>query len=109
MVFTMSNLIPVIIDDQTIYVEVERTYGSEETTSLDEVRHKVEDAFEHAKTTITSVAKSMAGSIRSLDQALAPHEFVIEFAIKFNAEGQAILAKAGAEASLKITLNYKHK
>ncbi len=105
----MSDIIPVEVDDQTIYLEVDQRFGSEETSAIGKTIDVAQDAFEHARTTIITVAKSMVGAVRQLDQSMAPDEFELEFAIKFNAEGQAILAKATAEASLKIVMTYKHK
>jgi len=72
--------------------------------SLDEAR----DAFERARTTVTSVAKSMVEAVRELDRKVTPDEFTLEFAIKFTAEGNALVAKAAAEANLKITMKYVH-
>jgi hypothetical protein len=39
---------------------------------------------------------------------VTPDEFTLEFAIKFTAEGNALVAKASAEANLKITMKYVH-
>jgi len=105
----MSQLLEVAIDGETILIEAEPTFGSEQTTSADQALMKTQEAFERAKITVTSIAKSMAGSIKKLDDAVTPDQFELEFAIKFGAEGQAILASTSAEASLKITMTYEHK
>lgn len=105
----MSEIISTVVNGKEIFVEVERRYGSENTTSLDDALSKTGNAFELAKDTITGVTESVIGAIQAMDRAITPEEFTVEFAIKFSAEGQAILAKASAEANLKITLSYKHK
>ena len=105
----MSRLLEVNIDGETILIEAESIYGSEETTSADQTLARTQQAFERAKVTVTSIAKSMASSIKKLDEAVTPDQFELEFAIKFGAEGQAILASTSAEASLKITMTYEHK
>lgn len=105
----MARLLPTVIDGETVYIEIEGTYGSEETTSADEALEKAKDAFERAKVTIISVAKSMVSVIQTIDEAVTPDEFGLEFGVKFNAEGQAFLAKAGMEASLNVVITYKLK
>jgi hypothetical protein len=104
----MSQVVPLTVDGREILVEVEQRYGSEETTSFGEVLENTRDAFEQARDMITAVAANMIGAIRAMDKALAPDEFNLEFAVKFNAEGNAVLAKAGAEANIQITMAYKH-
>ena len=103
----MPQLLPVTIDGETIYIEAEPAYGSEETgAAVDEALDRAAEAFVGAQTTVTSVAKGMVGAIQRLDQASTPHAFTLEFSIKFTAEGTAIVARAGAEANLKITMPY---
>ncbi len=53
----MPNLLPVAINGHTIYIEAEPTYGIEDTTSADKALDQAEDAFERAKTTVTSMAQ----------------------------------------------------
>ena len=102
----MAELLVATVDNHPIYIEAEPTYGSEQTTSLDEAVERAGDALEQARTTIVSVATSMVGAVTDLANATQPNEFTLEFAIKFNAEGRAIVAKASAEANLKITMKY---
>jgi len=102
----MPDLLPVTIDGHTIYIETESTYGSEDTTSVEETVQRAGDAFVRAQATVTAVAKGMVEAVRRLDRASTPDEFTMEIAIKFNAEGTAILARAGAEANLRITMKY---
>jgi hypothetical protein len=103
----MSQVVPLKVHGQEIFVEVEQRYGSEETTSLGEVISQTRNAFEQARDTVTTIAANMIGAVREMDKALAPDEFNLEFAIKFTAEGNAVLAKAGAETNLQVTMVYK--
>ena len=98
----------VIIEGETVYLEVEPAFGSEKTTSASKTLERTKDAFEQAKTTVISIAKSMVSDLQKLDQKVTPDEFTLEFAIKFTAEGDAVVAKAGSEASLKVTMKYNH-
>lgn len=104
----MSKIIPFNVDGVEIFVEVEQRYGSEETTSIDEIISNTRNAFEQVKDTITAIATSMIGTVRKMDKAIAPDEFNLEFSIKFNAEGNAVLAKIGTEANLQVSMSYKH-
>ena len=104
----MTNVFPISIEGNTIYVEVETPYGSEDTTSLNEVLEGTKDAFELARIAILGVAKNLFSAINTLDQSITPDEFGLEFGIKFSAEGNVILAKTGTEANLKVSMLYKH-
>lgn len=55
----MPNLLPVAINGHTIYIEAEPTYGIEDTTSADKALDQAEDAFERAKTTVTSMGQGL--------------------------------------------------
>ena len=106
----MSQAISTIVEGQTVWFEVEtqKTRGSEETTSVAEkALDHAQDAFDRAEATVTSISKSMATAIRSLAATARPDEFQLELGIKITGEGRAIVAKAAAEASLKVLLIYK--
>jgi hypothetical protein len=106
----MREVIAVKIDGETLYIEAEASPGSEVTSpSLDDVMASAEDAFERAKITVTTLTKDMVRAFRSIESVLAPQEFVLEFGIKFTAEGNAIVVSTTAEASLKITATYRNK
>jgi hypothetical protein len=105
----MSKLLQTSVDNQMLYIEVD-SYGTEKVgVRPEEVLEKTRDAFERAKATISSITQSMVSTVQSMSDTVRPDEFELEFAIKFNAEGQVVLAKAAAEASLKVTMTYKKK
>jgi hypothetical protein len=104
----MSELLPVKADGKTFYIEVDSAPEEAQSGMAEGVLDRAEGAFESAKATVTTVATHMVGAIRALDRVTTPDEFNLEFAIKFTAEGNAILAKAGLEANLKVTLRYDH-
>jgi len=103
----MSQLLPVAIEGDEIYIEVDDAYGLEETTSLDDVVERTARVFERTKSVITGVAKSLVQTVNDLDDTVKPDEFSLEFAIKFNGEGNAIVAKISGEGNLKVNLKYK--
>lgn len=102
----MSEL-SVQINGQEVLIEVDPGYGSE-YTGVDEVVEQAQDAFERAKITIANVSKSMAGTVRNLHESTRPDEFSLEFGIKFKTDSSVLIASAGAEATLKVKMLYKH-
>ena len=101
-------ILQVDIEGEPILIEVNSAYGSQPTTSVQNSVEKVGDAFEQAKGTIIHVSSSMVKAVRRLDQAVTPHEFTMEFGIKFTAEGTVMLASATAECNIKVTMKYIH-
>ena len=48
---------------------------------------------------------NMAGALADLEDQ--PEECLLEFAMKFNTQGSAIVARTNAEMHLKITMTHK--
>lgn len=105
----MPDLLKADANGVTIWIEPAPTYGSELTTSLEDVADRTVDAVAAARETIVGLAHSIAQTVQTLDDRAKPSEFSVEFGLKFNAEGRAIVAKAGAEASLKLVLKYSNQ
>ena len=103
----MAEIISVPINNGIILIEAESS-GTENVSAFDKAINGTEKTLERAQQTITSMAESMMGAIKKLDKAVTPDQFVMSFSIKFNAEGQAVIAKASAESSLQITMTYNH-
>jgi len=103
----MSELLTVVVDGVTFYVETAAEYGSEETGSLGRLRRQGEDALDIAKSVLIAVAKTTTEALNSLVSLVSPQELTVEFALKFSAEGNAILTKIGSEANLRFTMKYK--
>lgn len=104
-----EKTLPVKIEGQTVFFEVEPIYGYEETTTPGSVLEKAEDAFDRTREVVVNIAKGMVSAIKSLDQQVIPDEFAMEFAIKLSGEGNIVVSKVGAEANFKITMKYIHK
>jgi len=105
----MDQIIDVDVDGKIIHIEVEpvRRSGSERTSVKGKVTKNVANMFEEAKSTITTVAANMVNTVNSMDKDITPDEFNLGFAIKFTAEGQAVVAKASVAATLQVSLTYK--
>lgn len=104
----MTKELEVNVDGTTILIEPEPVYGSQKTSATSKAIEQTGDALEKAKETVIVVAKSMVGALKNLDKTITPDEFTMEFGLKFNAEGNAVVTKVGAEATLKITMKYVH-
>lgn len=103
----MSEAIPVKVGDTTVFIEMEEAYGTE-LTSAEQVLRGAEDAFNRAKETILTVSSNIVEGIKKLDNAVTPSQFTLEFGVKFRVDGTVMLASAGTEATLKVTMIYKH-
>lgn len=71
----MPELLATQVGNNTIYIEAEPIYGSEQTTSLDETFERAGNALQHAKATITSIATSMVGTIADVKGVTKAEEF----------------------------------
>ena len=105
----MTTTISSLVDGQPVLIEVDearvtRSIGGDLVAPVG----KVTDALDSAKDTILRVAQKMVTAIHNADQAITPDEFELTFSIKFTAEGQAVIAKVGGEASLAVKMVYKH-
>ncbi len=105
----MEEPLKTVVDGVDIFIEVEPVYGSQRTSASDKALDQADKALENAKNTITTMGKTLVQAIRSFDEQITPDEFSLEFGLKFNVEGSAVVAKVGAEATLKITMKYVHK
>lgn len=103
----MAEIVPVTIQDQTIYIEMEATYGSEETSPS--ALQQLTSAFDRARETAITVTSGMVSAIREMDQALTPDEFELQFGIKFKVDGTVVVASVGTESTLNIKMVYRHK
>ncbi len=107
----MPDTLTALVDGQPVLIEIaeSRTTRGFGTEARGAPAEKVVDALDSAKNAVLNVAKKMVTAIRTADQAITPDEFELEFNLKFSAEGQAIIAKIGGEASLRVRLIYRHK
>lgn len=101
------TMIEAAAGDGTVLVEIWPAHGSERTSVEERVEERADQAIKHASATVTRIATELTRAIRQMAEIDRPQEFVTEFGIKFTAEGNAMIAKASAEASLKVTLTYR--
>lgn len=104
----MAETIRSNVDGTVIIIETEPGRGVTRSAVGGKVIEQAGDALENASETIKGMAISMVGAIKSLDQSLTPNEFTLQFGLKFNAEGNALVAKFSGEATLNVTMKYIH-
>jgi hypothetical protein len=55
---------------------------------------------------IQTCAEQVSNTVKTIPEHDRPRQFEVQFAVKFNAEFGAVLAKSTAEAQLQITLTW---
>ncbi|WP_141578757.1 CU044_2847 family protein [Actinomadura sp. WMMA1423] len=101
------TMIEAVAGDGAVLVEVSPAFGSERTSVDGRVRERADQAIRHANRTVTRLASELTNTVQAMPEADRPQDVTMEFGINFTAEGNAAIAKAGAQATLKITLTYR--
>jgi len=65
--------------------------------------------MDHAMKSISSMAKKTVKTIKDIPVSERPTTISVAFGLKLNAEGNAVVAKAGMEATLNVTMTWEHK
>ena len=74
-----------------------------------DIVEKSQEAMEHAMKTVRGMANKTMKTIQSIPITERPTTFEVQFGIKLNAEGNALITKAGGEATMNIKLTWEHK
>ena len=74
---------------------------------MDELAKKSQKAIDHAMSTIQNMASKVVAAIKELPKSELPDKVEVEFGLKLDAEAGAMIAKAGAEASIVVTLAWE--
>ena len=97
-------------DDEIILVELTPTAGVRSVSlSPTDMLEKSKEAMDHAMKSIRGMAKKTVRSIKEIPISERPTTISVEFGLKLNAEGNAVVAKAGMEATLNVTMTWEHK
>jgi len=57
---------------------------------------------------IQSIAEEVDRTIKGIDEAHKPNSTEVGFGLKFNGDLDVIIAKAGVEASINVTLRWEN-
>ncbi len=97
-------------DVEVILVELTPTAGVRSVSlSPTDMLEKSKEAMDYAMKSIRGMAKKTVRSIKEIPISERPTTISVEFGLKLNAEGNAVVAKAGMEATLNVTMTWEHK
>ena len=97
-------------NDEVILVELTPTAGVRSVSiSPTDMLEKSKEAMDHAMKSIRGMAKKTVRSIKEIPISERPTTISVEFGLKLNAKGNAVVAKAGMEATLNVTMTWEHK
>jgi len=95
-------------DKPTILIELAPRTGLEQPTRLPRFLDEISaTALANAMHTVQAMAEWVETTIDNL--AGHPDEVEVTFGVKLDFEGQAFVAKAGAEAAIGVTLTWKRE
>ena len=97
-------------DEDVILVDLTPTAGVRSVSlTPQDVIEKSKVAMEHAMKTVRRMANKTTKTIKEIPISERPTTFEVQFGIKLNAEGNALVTKAGGEATINVTLTWEHK
>ena len=97
-------------DDDFILVELTPMAGVR-SVSLNpkDVAEKSKEAMDHAMKSIRRMARKTVKAVKAIPVTERPTTISVAFGLKLNAEGNAVVTKAGMEATLNVTMTCEHK
>lgn len=99
-------------DEDVILVEFASASGvrSVSRSPQEILEQSVEDskkAIDQAMKTMRGMAKKTMDTIKEIPISERPNTISVEFGLKLNAEAGAVVAKAGVEAAIKVTMTWQ--
>ena len=95
-------------DDEVILVEFAPAAGVRSVSlSPADVAEKSKEAIDHALKTMRKMAKKSMKAIREIPVTERPSTISVSFGLKLSAEGGAVIAKAGVEAAINVTMTWQ--
>jgi len=96
-------------DDEVILVEFALAAGVRSVSlSLKDIPEKSREAVDHAMKTMRRMAKKTIKAIRAIPASEKPDTISVSFGLKLTAEGGAVVAKAGVEAGINVTMTWQN-
>lgn len=95
-------------EDEVILVEFAPVAGVRSVSlSSKDIVEKSREAIDDALKTMRKMAKKSVKAIREIPVTERPNTISITFGLKLNAEGGAVIAKAGVEAAINVTMTWQ--
>jgi hypothetical protein len=97
-------------DDEVILVDLQPAAGVR-SVSADpkDIAAKSKEAIDHAMKSMRGMAKKTVKAIKEIPVTERPHKVEVSFGLKLTAEGNAMVAKAGMEAAINVTMTWERK
>jgi hypothetical protein len=97
-------------NDDVILVEFARVAGVRSVSlSPQDIVAKSQEAIDAALKSMRAMAKKTLKSIQNIPLSERPNSISVSFGLTLTAEGGALLAKAGVEAAINVTMTWEHK
>lgn len=95
------------VGDIDILIETDEVEGVRQTSSfIEKVQEKTGQVFSTAVQSIFGIAAILQDEVSKLEEGKKPEKLTIELGIKFNVEGQIIIAKTSSDSSLKVSMTF---
>ena len=95
-------------DDEVILVEFAPVAGVRSVSlSPKDIAEKSKEAIDDALKSMRKMAKKSMKAIREIPVTERPSIISVSFGLKLNAEGGAVIAKAGVEAGINVTMTWQ--
>ena len=99
----------IVEDEEVILVEFAPVPGVRSVSlSPKDAIEKSQEAIEDALKKMRGMAKKTVRAIKEIPVSERPGTIAISFGLKLTAEGGAVLAKAGVEAGINVTMTWTH-
>lgn len=97
-------------DDELILVDLQPTAGVRSVSAAPkDIAEKSKEAINCAMKSMRGMAKKTAKAIKEIPVSERPHKVEVAFGMKLTAEGNAVVAKTGVEASINVTMTWERK
>jgi len=95
-------------DDDVILVEFMPVAGVRSVSlSPGDIAEKSKEAIDNALKSMRNMAKKTVKTIKDIPVTERPNTITVSFGLKLNAEGGAVVAKAGVEAAINVTMTWQ--
>ena len=97
-------------DDDVILVDLQPAAGVRQVSlSANDLAEKSKEALDKAMKSVRGMAKKTMKTIKEIPISERPSSISVSFGLKLTVEGNAVVAKAGAETSFSVTMTWEHK
>lgn len=97
-------------EDEIILVDLQPTTGVRSVSADPKnIAEKSKEAIDHAMKSVRAMARKTVKAIKEIPVSERPHKVEVSFGLKLTAEGNAVVAKAGMESAINVTMSWERK